>query len=132
MHPDRKRGPVPLARPPQGAGSPPQGAGSPPRGAGARRGKPSPRRRFSAAAMPLVPAAPVAPAAPALAPYARFHLLDGTHPWRDAAPDGYIDYPVRLRPGGRVIYFNDPLARELGLIPSAHLDRMNATLEAII
>jgi uncharacterized protein YdiU (UPF0061 family) len=66
------------------------------------------------------------------APYARFHLLDGTHPWRDAAPDGYIDYPVRLRPGGRVIYFNYPLARELGLIPSAHLDRMNAALEAII
>ncbi len=66
------------------------------------------------------------------APYHRFQLLDGTHPWRDTAPDGYIDYPVRLRAGGRVLYFNFPLARELGLIPPDHGDRMNAALEAII
>ncbi|MDB5106058.1 MAG: hypothetical protein JWP91_3747 [Fibrobacteres bacterium] len=43
-----------------------------------------------------------------------------------------MDYPARCRPGGRVLYFNFPLARELGLIPSRHVDRMNARLEAKI
>jgi uncharacterized protein YdiU (UPF0061 family) len=68
----------------------------------------------------------------AAAPYARFALLDGTHPWRDAAADGYVDYPARYRPGGRVLYFNFPLARELGLVPSSHNGRMNARLESRI
>ena len=61
--------------------------------------------------------------------YARFSLLDGSHPWRDTAPDGYVDYPARYREGGRVAYFNFPLARELGLIPPNHTNRMNARLE---
>ncbi len=43
-----------------------------------------------------------------------------------------MDYPARYRPGGRVIYFNFPLARELGLMPPSHNDRMNARLEARI
>ena len=64
--------------------------------------------------------------------YARFDLLDGSHPWRDTAPDGYVDYPARVRNGGRVLYFNFPLARELGLVPAAHNDKMNARLEAKI
>ncbi|MEO6096750.1 MAG: hypothetical protein ABIW76_14050 [Fibrobacteria bacterium] len=64
--------------------------------------------------------------------YSRFDLLDGTHPWRDTAPDGYVDYPARVRPGGRVLYFNFPLARELGLVPPGHNDKLNARLEAKI
>src|ERR1051326_7612615 len=44
--------------------------------------------------------------------YEKFQELDGTHPWRDVSPDGYIDYRARYRPQGRVIYFNFPLAME--------------------
>ena len=43
-----------------------------------------------------------------------------------------MDYPARYRPGGRVAYFNYPLARELGLVPAGHPDRLNARLEARI
>jgi len=49
--------------------------------------------------------------------YRKFHKIDGTHPWRKVGPNGYEDYPVRYRKGGRVIFFNYPLAREMGLIP---------------
>jgi hypothetical protein len=48
------------------------------------------------------------------------------------APDAYVDYRVRYRPGGRVLYFNFPLARELGLVPGGHPERMNVRLEARI
>lgn len=61
--------------------------------------------------------------------YEQLANLDGRHPWRDVSPDGYVDYHVRSRPGGRVIYFNYALARELGLIPANHADRMDARLE---
>lgn len=43
-----------------------------------------------------------------------------------------MDYRARYRPGGRVAYFNFPLARELGLVPAAHPARLNARLEAAI
>ena len=43
-----------------------------------------------------------------------------------------MDYPARFRTGGRVLYFNFPLARELGLVPSSHNDKMNERLEAKI
>lgn len=43
-----------------------------------------------------------------------------------------MDYPARYRPGGRVAYFNFPLARELGLVPSGHPARLNARLETRI
>jgi uncharacterized protein YdiU (UPF0061 family) len=61
--------------------------------------------------------------------YEQLANLDGRHPWRDVSPDGYVDYHVRSRPGGRVIYFNYALARELDLIPANHADRMDARLE---
>src|ERR1041384_7802172 len=64
--------------------------------------------------------------------YESFNLLNGTHPWRDAGPDGYIDYRVRYRPGGRVIHFNYALASELGLIPANHVPRMTPRLEKAI
>jgi hypothetical protein len=64
--------------------------------------------------------------------YEAFAQLDGSHPWRDVSPDGYHDYQARYRPGGRVAYFNYPLAAELGLIPRNHTPRMNRRLEQII
>lgn len=48
------------------------------------------------------------------------------------AADAYVDYRVRYRPGGRVLWFNFPLARELGLVPAGQPERMNVRLEARI
>jgi uncharacterized protein YdiU (UPF0061 family) len=64
--------------------------------------------------------------------YEAFAKLDGSHPWRDVSPDGYVDYPARYRPGGSVIYFNYALAAELGLISRRHPRRMNERLERAI
>ena len=64
--------------------------------------------------------------------YEAFAKLDGSHPWRDVSPDGYVDYPARRRPGGSVIYFNYALAAELGLISRRHPRRMNERLERVI
>ena len=61
--------------------------------------------------------------------YNKFHKIDGTHPWRKVSPNGYEDYPVRLRKGGRVIFFNYPLAREMELITTNHPAKMNPKLE---
>lgn len=67
-----------------------------------------------------------------LAPrYRRFAELDGSHPLRDAVPGGYVDYETRRRPG-RVLYFNFDLAREMGLIPSRHPDRLEPELERAV
>jgi len=64
--------------------------------------------------------------------YEKFKELDGTHPWRDVSPDGYIDYRARQRPKGRVLYFNFPLAREMELIPLDHPAAINKDLEQAI
>ena len=64
--------------------------------------------------------------------YQKFQKINGTHPWRNVSPDGYEDYPVRYRKGGRVIFFNYPLAREMGLIPQKHPTKMKAKLEEAI
>ena len=64
--------------------------------------------------------------------YEKFDELNGDHPWRLAAPDGYIDYPARLRAGGRVVYFNFELAREMELVPANHANRLTPGLERAI
>jgi uncharacterized protein YdiU (UPF0061 family) len=64
--------------------------------------------------------------------YDKFRTLNGKHPWRDTSADGYVDYQARHRPGGRVLYFNYHLARELELIPANHAQRMNPRLEKSI
>jgi uncharacterized protein YdiU (UPF0061 family) len=64
--------------------------------------------------------------------YEKFKKLDGTHPWRDVSPDGFIDYRARYRPKGRVLYFNFPLATELELIPAGHPTFLNKDLEQVI
>ena len=64
--------------------------------------------------------------------FSNFKKIDGTHPWRDVRPEGYLDYPVKFRRGGKVIYFNFDLAKELQLIPASYPHRMNASLEDVI
>src|SRR5918993_24669 len=61
--------------------------------------------------------------------YEQFDNLNGEHPWRDACPDGYVDYMARIRPGGRVAYFNYDLARQMQLIPANHAERLTPELE---
>ncbi len=64
--------------------------------------------------------------------YEKFQEVDGTHPWRNVSPDGYVDYRARYRPQGRVVYFNFPLAKEMGLIPADHPPSINKELEQTI
>ena len=64
--------------------------------------------------------------------YTKFKSLDGTHAWRDVAPDGYVDYRARSREAGRVIYFNFELARELELVPANHAHKLTRDLEQVI
>jgi len=64
--------------------------------------------------------------------YENFEKINGSHPWRQVSPEGYIDYPVRYRKGGRVLYFNFHLAKEIGLIPRNHPRRITKKLEQAI
>ena len=65
-------------------------------------------------------------------PYAGFQRIDGTHPYRKAVPEGFVDYLVRERSGGRVFYFNFELGREMGLLPRDHGDTLTKGLEQAI
>lgn len=60
--------------------------------------------------------------------YAPFRALDGSHPLRDAVRRGFVDYRARRVRGAEVAYFNFELAREIGLIPGDHPDRMTPGL----
>jgi uncharacterized protein YdiU (UPF0061 family) len=64
--------------------------------------------------------------------YEKFSEIDGTHPWRNVSPDGYVDYQARYRQHGRVLFFNFPLAKEMGLIPSGHPSTISKDLEQAI
>jgi uncharacterized protein YdiU (UPF0061 family) len=64
--------------------------------------------------------------------YEKFQEVDGCHPWRCVSPDGYVDYQARYRPHGRVLYFNFPLAKEMGLVPEDHPASINKELEQVI
>lgn len=64
--------------------------------------------------------------------YEKFDELDGRHPWREVSPDGYVDYQARYRPRGRVVFFNFPLAKEMGLIPPDHPASIHKDLEQVI
>ena len=64
--------------------------------------------------------------------YEKFKEVNGTHPWRNVSPDGYVDYQARYRPHGRVLFFNFPLAKEMGLIPPDHPSSINKDLEQVI
>jgi uncharacterized protein YdiU (UPF0061 family) len=60
--------------------------------------------------------------------YTRFSQINGQHSLKDAAPDSYIEYSVRKRHGGTVLYFNFNLAKEMGLISKKHAHIMNFEL----
>ena len=61
--------------------------------------------------------------------YSRLLRIDGRHPLARVAPSAVVPYPARRRDDSRVAYFNFDLAREIGLLPVDHPDRMNPTLE---
>lgn len=61
--------------------------------------------------------------------YKKFDTIDGAHPFKKAVPNGFVDYPARLRKGGKLAYFNFGLAREMGLIPKNHSDKLTKELE---
>jgi hypothetical protein len=62
-------------------------------------------------------------------PYSELERINGEHSFRTAVPAGAVDYQVRTRHGGRVVFFNFALAREMGLIAADHPDAMNDRLE---
>ena len=64
----------------------------------------------------------------AVPPYESFDAIDGSHSYRDAVPNGCLDYRVRYRAGGSVFYFNFELAKEMGLLPRSHPESMNPEL----
>lgn len=64
--------------------------------------------------------------------YTRFYELDGSHPFKEAVPQGFVDYKARVRHGGTVRFFNFSLAKEMGLIEKEHPDKLNKKLEKTI
>lgn len=62
--------------------------------------------------------------------YPTFDQLDGSHPWMEAVPTGYVPYRVRELRTGEVAFFNYVLAKEMGLIPANHPHEMNEELKA--
>jgi hypothetical protein len=61
--------------------------------------------------------------------YQSFQQLDGTHPWMQLIPTGFVGYKVRELNSGKVTYFNYVLAKEMGLIAADHPHLMNPDLE---
>lgn len=64
--------------------------------------------------------------------YSGFARIDGTHPYRMAMPNGFVDYAARTRSGGKVFYFNFRLAKEMGLIAQNHPEALNKELSKAI
>lgn len=61
--------------------------------------------------------------------YDSFDQLDGSHPWMEVVPEGFVSYRVRELGIGKVVYFNFVLAKEMGLISSHHPHVLNSDLE---
>ena len=64
--------------------------------------------------------------------YDRFRLINGTHDFQKAVPQGVVQYAVRLRTGGKLAYFNYDLAKEMGLIARDHPKKMNHKLSQTV
>ncbi len=60
--------------------------------------------------------------------YHAFDYICGTHPFKSAVPDGFVDYSVKTRHGGEVFYFNFSLAQEMGLLPDDVRHTLNKRL----
>ncbi|HLG23138.1 MAG TPA: hypothetical protein VI382_10005, partial [Candidatus Manganitrophaceae bacterium] len=65
-------------------------------------------------------------------PYSRFARINGEHPFKTAVRNGYVDYAVRARRGGRLFYFNFDLAQEIGLIPRGRPHVMSRALSRAV
>jgi uncharacterized protein YdiU (UPF0061 family) len=65
-------------------------------------------------------------------PYQEFEQINGEHPFKEAVPFGYVDYEARVRPNGKLAYFNFDLAREMNLIPADHPDEYNDDLRQVV
>jgi uncharacterized protein YdiU (UPF0061 family) len=68
-------------------------------------------------------------ARPAHEIYSAFNQLDGSHPWQQLIPEGFVGYPVKKLKRSKILYFNFALAKEMGLIPESHPLRLNGKLE---
>ena len=55
--------------------------------------------------------------------------IDGKHPWQHLVPEACVMYSVRELSGGSVKYFNFSLAKEMGLIPESHPEKLSSQLE---
>ncbi|MCY4524073.1 MAG: hypothetical protein OXB84_04970, partial [Halobacteriovoraceae bacterium] len=64
--------------------------------------------------------------------YAKFQSINGDHCLKNAVPGSFVEYEVRTRHGGKVTIFNFDLAKEMGLIPKDHPDKMSKQLEDAI
>ena len=64
--------------------------------------------------------------------YPRFQRLDGRHPLQRRAPRATVCYRTRRRRDGEVAYFNFALAKEMGLVPERHPERLNSALARVI
>jgi len=66
-------------------------------------------------------------------PLRSFERLNGEHRFKQCNPGAFVEYSARKRHGGRVFYFNFPLAREMGLIAESHPNQLTQELsEAIL
>lgn len=61
--------------------------------------------------------------------YSKFDKINGAHPLKNIIPEGYVEYSARIRPGGKLRYFNFSLARQMGLINKDHENIINSKLE---
>jgi len=60
--------------------------------------------------------------------YKKFDQVNGSHPFKKVLPNGFVDYPARIRRGGKVSTFNFDLAREMGFISKTHDNELNKEL----
>lgn len=72
---------------------------------------------------------PTGPVPKAEGPYSGFLSINGHHPWKYAAPNGFVEYPVRKLPRCKIVYFNFALAKEMELLPKDHPHTLNPDLE---
>jgi uncharacterized protein YdiU (UPF0061 family) len=64
--------------------------------------------------------------------YSRFKQINGEHSLKDSVFGSYVEYQVRKRHGGKVVFFNFQLAKDMGLIPQNHEHKLNKQLEEMI
>jgi uncharacterized protein YdiU (UPF0061 family) len=76
-----------------------------------------------------IPLLQVPAVAPQSKPYANFDQINGTHPWQQAAPEGFVLYQTRILRKSKVVFFNFALAKEMGLIAKDHVEHLTKNLE---